>query len=132
MPGPRPNPSKPYSKHRAAARALVVLPAAGCDLPAPRIPSGRRWSTAERKLWKDLWSSPQAVMWDDSAATLVGQYIAHSAAVLAGTAAAWQAAEARQLADRLGLTPTGLASLGWRISEVGEVADLPPLRAVQS
>jgi hypothetical protein len=96
------------------------------------MPSGRRWSTSERKLWKDLWGSPQATVWDDSAATVVAAYIVHTGAVMAGDAAAWQAAESRQLADRLGLTPTGMASLGWRIAEPGEPADVTPLRPVVS
>nr|WP_202865975.1 hypothetical protein [Kribbella turkmenica] len=105
-----------------------MLPAEGCDLPAPKLPPGRRWAQAERRLWKELWASPQAVQWDDSAASVVASYIVLTLAVLGGTAAAWQAAEARHLADRLGLTPTGMASLGWRIAERGEVADVVPLR----
>ena len=130
MPGPRPNPNKPYSKHRTGARAPVVLPADGCSLPAPPLPPGRRWSSPERRAWADLWSSPQAVMWDDSAALVVAAYVVHSGTVLAGTASAWQAQESRHLADRLGLTPSGLASLGWRIAEPGETADVVPLRGV--
>lgn len=127
MPGPRPNPSKPGSRYKAS-RAAVVLPAEGCDLPAPKLPTGRRWSAPERALWKELWSSPQATQWDDSAAVVVASYVVFTGAVMAGTAAAWQAQEARHLADRLGLTPSGLASLGWRIAERGEIADVVPLR----
>ena len=37
--------------------------------------------------------------------------------MLAGTASAWQATEARHLGDRLGLTPQGLAALGWALAE---------------
>lgn len=130
MPGPLRNPSKPYSKHRSGGRSAVVLPAAGCDLPPPRMPAGRRWKAGERALWRELWSSPQAVQWDDSAGTVVAAYIAHMTAVLGGSAAAWQAQESRHLADRLGLTPAGMTSLGWRIAEPGETADVVPLRGV--
>jgi hypothetical protein len=56
-------------------------------------------------------------------------YVVHCSAVLAGTAAAWQATEARHLADRLGLTPTGLASCGWRLPEPGEPATVSPIRS---
>jgi hypothetical protein len=55
-----------------------------------------------------------------------------SSAILAGTAPGWQATEARQLGDRLGLTPQGLRALGWVIegdAEAARVASLTPLRA---
>lgn len=131
MPGPRANPNKPYSKYRSGARAPVTLPADGCDLPPPKLPSGRKWTPADRRTWRELWGSPQAVMWDDSVALLVAAFIVHTSAVLAGEATAWQAAESRHLADRLGLSPAGMASLGWRIAESGEVADVVPLRGVR-
>jgi hypothetical protein len=95
----------------------------------PARPGGQ-WTAAQRALWRELWAAPQAVQWDDSASTLLALYVAHVSAVLAGTAAAWQAAEARQLADRMGLTPSGMASLGWRIADPGETADVVPLRGV--
>lgn len=124
MPGPRPNPNKPTSRYRNA-RPMVVLPLAGCELPPPKIPPGRKWTAAERALWRDLWSMPQATQWDESVSSLVAAYVVYTAAVLAGTATAWQAAEMRQLGDRLGLTPTGMASLGWRVSAPGEVVEFP-------
>jgi len=43
--------------------------------------------------------------------------VAYEAAIFAGSAAAWQAQEARHAAEALGLTPRALASLGWRIVE---------------
>jgi hypothetical protein len=129
MPGPRPNPSKPYSRYRDKAhrsRSVVVLPAE-CTLPAPGLPTGRRWSAPERRLWKELWGSPQASQWDDSYGPAVAQYVIHSVAVLAGSASAWQATEARHLGDRLGLTPTGLAALGWALADPdgGSLSVLP-------
>lgn len=68
-------------------------------------------------MWRELWGSPQATQWDDSYAAAVAQYVVHTVAVLAGSAAAWQATEARHLGDRLGLTPQGLAALGWALPE---------------
>lgn len=130
MPGPAPNPTKPYSKHRRlGARGLVVLPLEGCSLPAPKLPTGRKWSAAERRMWRELWSSPQAVQWDDSAALPVSMLVVYHSAVLAESASAWQAAEARYLSDKLGLTPQGMVALGWRIAEPGEQADVLPLRS---
>ena len=129
MPAPRPDPSRPYSRYRKTRGTLLVLPAEGCDLPAPKLPVGRAWSRHERRLWRELWSSPQATMWDDSFAPAVAMYVAHTCAVLDGSASAWMATEARHLADRLGLTPTGMNSCGWRLPEPGEQATVTPLRS---
>lgn len=121
MPGPLGNPAKPHSRNRAdratvgARSGLVALPAHGCDLPVPPLPPGRTWSRAERALWKELWTSPQATQWDDSYRVAVAVYISHSSALLAGAGSAWVAQEFRHLGDKLGLTPAGLSALGWRI-----------------
>lgn len=110
---------------------MLVLPAEGCDLPAPRMPRGRRWTSAQRALWAELWASPQAVMWDDSFTSTVAMYVAHVSAVVVGEASAWQAQEARHLSDRLGLSPAGLIACGWRLPDPGETpAPVVPLRAV--
>lgn len=122
MPGPRPDPSRPYSRHRprGVQSALTMLPAGGCDLPPPTIPNVRKWSRYERRLWRELWASPQATQWDDSNVLAVAMLIVHFTAVLSGSAAAWQAQEARHLADRLGLTPEGAKGLGWRLDGADE------------
>lgn len=129
MPGPLPNPARPASRHRTAARpGLVDLPADGCDLPIPPIPTGsRKWTAAERKLWRELWQSPQATQWDDSYCIAVAVYIAHSSAILSENASAWHAQEFRHLGDKLGLTPAGMASLGWRIVDERPDAAVIPL-----
>lgn len=120
MPAPR-NASKPNSRaHRrpptASARAaLVDLPAEGCDLPVPPMPPGRAWSGDDRDRWEELWQSPQAIMWDDTARGTVAVLLVYESEVLAGTASAWQAQEARYAADALGLTPKAMVGLGWRI-----------------
>ncbi len=129
MPAPKPDPSRPYSRHRDPRRGMLVLRADGCSLPAPKLPAGS-WSPAERRLWRELWASPQAVMWDDSFTSAVAMYVRHVTAVLEGRATAWMATEARFLGDRLGLTPMGLHGLGWRLPELGEQASVVPLRAM--
>ena len=129
MPSSRPNPNLPYSRYRKSSGARVVLPSE-CSLPAPRLPAGRRWSTAEKRQWKELWASPQASQWDDSFGQAVAMFIVHSGAVLEGRAAAWMAQEARHLADKLGLTPSGMAALGWQLAEPGQEAEVLPLRSV--
>lgn len=117
MPGPKPNPERPHSRHRPSARSrgLILLPVNGCELPAPKLPAGRTWSRDERRAWRELWAAPQASQWDDSAVAVVAMFVVHSGAVLSGSATAWQAREARHLADALGLTPAGMAALGWKI-----------------
>ncbi len=127
MPPVSANPYLPHSRHKRS-RDLVTLPQE-CTLPAPKLPAGRAWSAAERALWRDLWSAPQASQWDDSYAAAVAQYVVHACAVVAGEAAGWQAQECRYLGDRLGLTPAGLASLGWRLSEPGAPTPPTPLRS---
>lgn len=125
MPAPR-NVGKPNSRaHRrppaATARAAIVdLPAAGCDLPVPKMPPGRAWTKADRARWRELWQSPQAIMWDDTARGTVAVLLVYEAAILAGEASAWQAQEARYAADALGLTPKAMAALGWRIVDGAE------------
>lgn len=120
MPAPR-NATKPNSRaHRrpqtpAQRAALVTLPASGCDLPVPRMPAGREWSRVERARWRELWKSPQATQWDETAAGTVASLVVFEGMILAGTASAWTAAEARHASEALGLTPKALAALGWQI-----------------
>lgn len=120
MPAPR-NAAKPHSRANrgtvGSRQALVDLPAQGCVLPVTDLPSGRDWSEAESSRWTELWESPQATQWDDSARGTVAALVIYESAIMAGTASAWQAQEARYAAEALGLTPRALAQLGWRIVE---------------
>lgn len=117
MPGPMANPTKPRSRHRGtgARSGIIELPAGGCPLPVPPLPKGREWTPEDRKLWRNLWKSPQANEWDDSFLAAVAAYVVHAASVYSGTAAAWQAQEMRHLGAQLGLTPAGMHQLGWVI-----------------
>jgi hypothetical protein len=118
---PKRNPQKPHSRvHRGSVGsrlALIDLPADGCQLPAPSLPAGREWTEVEAERWAELWGSPQATQWDETARGTVASLLIFESAILAGTAAAWQAQEARYAAEALGLTPKALTALGWRISE---------------
>jgi len=120
MPAAR-NAMKPHSRANrrpvssGSKLALIELPASGCDLPVPEIPAGRTWSESERDRWRELWESPQATQWDDTVRGTVAVLVTYEAAILDGSAAAWQAQEARYAAEALGLTPKALVALGWRI-----------------
>ncbi len=118
---PKRNPQKPYSRaHRGgmgSRQALIELPASGCSLPVPPMPTGRTWALEEKKRWAELWQSPQANQWDETARGTVACLVIYETAIFTGSASAWQAQEARYAAESLGLTPRSLTALGWRIVE---------------
>ena len=93
------------------------------------MPPGRAWSDAEQQMWSSLWESPQATQWDDSYVPIVALYVQVVCQSYAGRATAGLAAEARYLADHLGLSPAGLKTLGWVMESVdtatGQLHALP-------
>lgn len=77
-------------------------------------------SALERKMWRDLWRLPQAVMWERRKDFRnVAMYVRHAVRGELG----WleDAKEARQWADRLGLTDAAMLRLRWEVvtDEVG-------------
>lgn len=73
-------------------------------------------AASEAALWRELWRTPQAVEWERLRWTReVAQYIRWK--VLAESGDMDAAKEARQLADRLGLTPLALLRLRWTIAD---------------
>jgi hypothetical protein len=80
---------------------------------------------AERALWADAWSWPQAVAWEKQGTAVreVAMYVRWS--LLAERADPKAAGESRMLADRLGLTPMAMRRLMWEVvpDEVGEKRD---------
>lgn len=81
----------------------------------------------EKKLWKDLWKLPQAVAWEQLSWTRdVAQYVRWK--VLAELGDLDAAKEARQLSDRLGLTPLAMLRLRWEIVAEDEGAQRPAPR----
>src|SRR5690606_19724655 len=70
----------------------------------------------EAELWAELWAMPQAVAWERFSYTReVAQYVRWKALAELGDLDA--AKEARQLGDRLGLTPLALLRLRWEITD---------------
>ena len=77
---------------------------------------------AEKALWSDLWSTPQAVIWEESHSQReVAQYVRWKIRAEQGDLKA--APEARQLSDRLGLNPLALMRLRAELERVDEVED---------
>ncbi|MCA1218689.1 hypothetical protein [Streptomyces sp. 8L] len=73
----------------------------------------------EGELWAELWATPQAVAWERLRWTReVAQYVRWKVAAELGSLDASK--EARQLADRLGLTPLALLRLRWEIADEEE------------
>jgi hypothetical protein len=116
--------NKPHSRTRrgsvGAKNPIISLPAAGCELPAPSLPAGPKWTAAQQARWAELWGSPQATQWDETAVGTVASLLIYEAATWAGTASAWQAQEARYASEALGLTPKAMAAMGWRIVDDDE------------
>lgn len=75
----------------------------------------------ERKLWNDLWRTPQACAWEQLGWTReVAIYVRLTVRAEQGSLPHTQ--EARQYADRLGLSPMAMRRLGWEVvqDEVGQ------------
>ncbi len=84
-------------------------------------------SALEKKLWAELWKTPQAVAWEELGYNReVAQYARWKALAELGDLDA--AKEARHLSDRLGLTPLAMLRLQWEIArdEVGEKRESTP------
>lgn len=81
----------------------------------------------ELALWRDLWKTPQATQWEKLSWTRdVAQYARHK--VRAEQGSLDDAKEARQMADRIGLTPLSLLRLRWEITTKPELAGRPGAR----
>jgi hypothetical protein len=84
----------------------------------------------EAELWRDLWATPQAVAWERLGWTReVAQYVRWKVKAELGDLDASK--EARQLGDRLGLTPLALLRLRWEIAP-DEVAEQRQERTTQA
>lgn len=112
--GPAPKPDDQRAR-RNARPAKVYLPAAGRKGKPPAWPLAS--STAdELALWKTLWTMPQAVAWEaQRVERVVAQYVRWTLYAEAGAIKA--APEARQLGDRLGMSPLAMRRLEWEIVE---------------
>ncbi|MFJ2174342.1 hypothetical protein ACIOHE_15690 [Streptomyces sp. NPDC087851] len=75
--------------------------------------------SVEAELWVELWATPQAVEWERSGWTReVAQYVRWKGRAEAGDLDAGK--EARQLGDRLGLTPLSMLRLRWEVTSLGQ------------
>lgn len=109
-------------RHRGAA-VDRLLPAAGRKGRAPKWPSGHDPDPDEAAAWSRLWRLPQAVAWKSlpGASEQVERYARLSVAVSrdldAGEVKAAVLAQMRGMESDLGIGPTGMAKLRWRIED---------------
>lgn len=74
-------------------------------------PSGR-----ELEVWESLWARPQGVMWKRSALEwAVGLYVRGLTIAESADGAAQDRNSVRLMSESLGLTSSGLKTLGWKI-----------------
>ena len=124
MPGPLPKPPE-QRRHRnktTLATALVKLPSEGRRGRPPRWPIGKSAPEDVRPLWRALWATPQAVAWESMGWTrVVARYALLVLEAERPDAEPARLTEARQLEDRLGLTPMAMLRLRWQIAPADPV-----------
>lgn len=121
MPGPPPkDPSQRRRQNRPPE--LLALPSEGRKGDSPKWPLSAP-NAAEKRIWAELWVTPQAVMWERLGwVRTVAKYARAEVEAEQRGATSGARAEARQLEDRLGLTPLAMLRLRWRIAP-NEVAE---------
>jgi hypothetical protein len=132
--GPPPKAADQRARRNASV-AMTALPAGGRQGDPPPWPLPNLGGDVtdvvhehEVTLWAELWATPQAVQWERLRWTReVAQYVRWKALAEFGSLDAGK--EARQLADRLGLSPLSLLRLRWEIIGAPEVeAQVPASR----
>ncbi|MER8083835.1 hypothetical protein ABTZ57_01400 [Streptomyces sp. NPDC094048] len=104
---------EPSLKGRAKANAQRKADATRTEatILAAQLEAQQR---VEAELWTELWATPQAVQWERLGWTReVAQYVRWKCRAESGDLDAGK--EARQLGDRLGLTPLAMLRLRWEV-----------------
>ncbi len=114
---------------RARAGAARRMMAARSRL-AEAVAQAEYRQAAELELWAELWATPQAVQWEQMrCGRELAQYVRWKVFAEGGHLKA--GAEARQLADRLGLTPMALLRLRWEVVADTQDGASTPARATE-
>lgn len=122
MPGPLPKPNSRHRGNDTLATALLVLPPQGRAGDPPVWPLPKP-TAAERKVWAEMWATPQAVAWEQLGWTrTVARYARSLVDAEKPGATAALLGQVRQMEDRLGLTPMAMLRLRWAIGVVPAAA----------
>lgn len=114
--GPAPDPNALRRDRPGDIAGWIHLPAEGRKGPTPKWPLAKQ-SPAEKGYWQRLWRMPQAVMWEQLHLTdQVAMYVRNWCEATQPDASTSLRTLQRQLADALGLTAPGMASLRWKIA----------------
>lgn len=81
--------SRAFHEQNNEKHAITHLPAEGCTLPIPPIPTAAcgQWNRQQKTRWKELWQSPQATQWDDSVSGTVALLVTSESQLLSGSGA---------------------------------------------
>lgn len=121
--GPPPDPNA--LRRERDTGEWIELPAAGRVGARPRWPLSAA-DAAERRLWSELWTMPQAIIWERQRQFLeVALYVRRLREAERRDSSVALSTLVRQTADSLGLTTPGLRSHRWKI-----VVDTVPGRSV--
>lgn len=113
--GAAPKPGSRQPNRGLGAAAQQRLPSSGRQGPVPNWPLGRP-TKRESELWERIWKIPQAVAWERLEWTdAVARYVRVQVVAEKPKAPFIALAEARQMEDRLGLSPLSLLRLRWEI-----------------
>lgn len=95
------------------------LPRGGFTGRPPAWPLSTPATTAERKVWVQVWRTPQAAAWvtEPWRHPTVAMYVRTRVRFEADDAPAALGTIMVRLADQIGLTPAGLRENGWEIEE---------------
>jgi len=125
MAGMGPPPKQADQRRRTNATiAMTQLPSEGRQGDPPAWPLAD--TGCDEELWGKLWSTPQAAEWERlgfGVVQVVARYVVLLAEANIGEPKA--AAEARQIEDRLGLSPQAMLRLRWEVADDGATATRP-------
>ena len=120
MPGPAPKPDATRRRRNAPLANTLRLPVEGRKGDAPSWPL----TGDAPSIWSELWATPQSVAWERLGWTRVVARYVHVLTLCESpdSMSVGLLAEARQLEDRLGLTPMAMLRLRWEVA-ADEVAE---------
>lgn len=123
--GPAPTSTERSHKAKADQHGAVTLPAEGRDGAEPAYPLVDP-NPRELDLWSRLWESPQAVMWEQLHLEFeVASYVRVLARAELPKSSSIIWGQAKQMAESLGLTASGMQRNRWTIGTVETEDDAP-------